>query len=74
VEPQVPQPLKETIMPNQNARKKKDGVNKSKKMQAMRAKEALAKPAPKPSATGKGIGEQSKRDMVKDRPGGFKRA
>ena len=61
-------------MPNQKQRKKKDGENKNKKLQAMRAKEALAKPAGKPSATGQGIGETSKRDMVKDRPGGLKRA
>jgi hypothetical protein len=61
-------------MPNQRQRKKKNGVNKSKKMQAMRAKEALAKPAPKPSATGKQSGQTSKRDSVKDRPGALKRA
>ena len=61
-------------MPNHKQRKKKDGENKIKKRQAMRAKEAAAKPAPRPSATGKGIGETSKRDTVKDRPGGMKRA
>jgi hypothetical protein len=61
-------------MPNQKQRKKKDGANKSKKVQAMRAKEALAKPADKPSATGKRPGEKLKRDTVKDRPGAFSRA
>ena len=31
-------------MPNHKQRKKKDGLNKTKKLQAMRAKEARAKP------------------------------
>jgi hypothetical protein len=61
-------------MPNQKQRRKKDGVNKSKKVQAMRAKEALAKPRAIPSATGKGMMQTSKRDKVKDRPGVLKRA
>ncbi len=61
-------------MPNQKHRKKKDGVNKSKKIQAMRAKEAGARPMPRPRATGKRPGETSKFDVVKDRPGGMQRA
>jgi len=61
-------------MPNQKQRKKKAGANKSKKTQAMRAKEALAKPADRPSATGKRPGQPSKRDSVKDRPGAMQRA
>ena len=61
-------------MPNHKQRKKKAGANKNKKMQAMRAKEAMAKPADKPTATGKRPGETSKFDTVKDRPGAFQRA
>jgi len=61
-------------MPNHKQRKKKDGANKSKKMQAMRAKEAAAKPADKPTATGKRPGQTSKFDTVKDRPGALQRA
>jgi hypothetical protein len=61
-------------MPNHKQRKKKNGENKNKKMQAMRAKEALAKPASKPTATGKTPGQTSKFDSVKDRPGAFRRA
>ena len=61
-------------MPNQKQRKKKDGVNKIKKTEAMRHKEAMAKPRPAPSATGKGIRETSKRESVQDRPNGFNRA
>ena len=61
-------------MPNQKQRKKKAGENKIKKLQALRAKESAAKPAPKPSATGKGIGETSKLERLQDRPGALKRA
>jgi hypothetical protein len=61
-------------MPNHKQRKKKNGVNKIKKTEAMRQKEALAKPRRPPSATGKGIRETSKRDFVKDRQGSFNRA
>jgi hypothetical protein len=61
-------------MPNQKQRKKKHGLNKSKKVQAMRAKEAHARPADKPSATGKHPGQASKFEIVQDRPGGFPRA
>ena len=61
-------------MPNQKSRKKKDGANKSKKLQAMRTKEAKAKPAPKPSATGKETGMKSKFERGQDRPGGMSRA
>jgi hypothetical protein len=61
-------------MPNQHQRRKKGGHNKEKKIAAMREKEAMAKPRRAPTATGKGIRETSKRDMVKDRPGGFSRA
>ena len=61
-------------MPNQKQRKKKDGANKSKKMQAMRAKEAEARPADKPTATGKWPGQTSKFEIVQDRPGNFRRA
>ena len=61
-------------MPNQHQRKKKGGVNKEKKTSAMREKEATAKPRRPPSATGKGIRETSKRDIVKDRPGATNRA
>ena len=61
------------VMPNQKQRKKKQGSNKSKKVQAMRAKEALAKPADKPTATGK-PGQTSKFEILQDRPGAFRRA
>jgi hypothetical protein len=61
-------------MPNQGQRKKKDGANKNKKMQAMRAKEAQAKPAAKPTSTGKLPGQTSKFDMLQDRPGSLRRA
>ncbi|PYS56252.1 MAG: hypothetical protein DMG13_00460 [Acidobacteria bacterium] len=60
-------------MPNHKQRKKKDGLNKTKKLQAMRAKEARAKPAPKPTATGK-PGQTSKFELVQDRPGALRRA
>src|SRR5215468_10481448 len=59
-------------MPNQKQRKKKQGTNKSKKVQAMRAKEARAKPAEKPTATGKRPGQTSKFETVQDRPGAFR--
>jgi hypothetical protein len=62
------------VMPNQKQRKKKRGTNKSKKVQAMRAKEARAKPAEKPTATGKRPGQTSKFETVQDRPGAFRRA
>jgi len=62
------------VMPNQKQRKKKQGTNKSKKVQAMRAKEARAKPAEKPTATGKRPGQTSKFETVQDRPGAFRRA
>ena len=61
-------------MPNHKQRKKKAGVNKIKKTEAMRRKEATAKPRRPPSATGKGIRETSKRDSVKDRQGALNRA
>jgi hypothetical protein len=61
-------------MPNQKERKKKDGTNKSKKLQAMRQKERSAKPRGKPSATGKGTGERLKNQTVQDRPGNMSRA
>jgi len=61
-------------MPNQKQRKKKDGANKNKKMQAMRAKEAKARPADKPSATGKRSGLRSKFERTQDRPGALQRA
>jgi len=61
-------------MPNQKQRKKKDGENKNKKLQAMRAKEAQAKPADKPTATGKSPGQSSKFGVVQDRPGALRRA
>jgi hypothetical protein len=61
-------------MPNQKERKKKDGANKTKKLQAMREKERMAKPRAKPSATGQGIGERSKDQTVQDRPGNTSRA
>ena len=62
------------LMPNQKQRKKKNGVNKIKKTEAMRQKEAIAKPQRPPTATGKGIRETSKRNLVKDRQGAFNRA
>jgi hypothetical protein len=61
-------------MPNHKNRKKKDGVNKIKKMKAMRTKEALAKPSSKPSATGKRPGQTSKFELLQDRPGAMRRA
>jgi hypothetical protein len=61
-------------MPNQKNRKKKAGVNKAKKVRAMKAKEALAKPAAKPTATGKTPGQTSKFERLKDRPGALSRA
>ena len=61
-------------MPNQKQRKKKGGENKSKKMQAMRAKEAQAKPSQKPTATGKRPGQTSKFELLQDRPGSMQRA
>jgi hypothetical protein len=61
-------------MPNQKNRKKKDGANKNKKLQAMRAKEMMAKPAAKPTATGKRPGQTSKFGLPNDRPGAMHRA
>jgi hypothetical protein len=61
-------------MPNQKQRKKKNGENKNKKTQAMRAKEALAKPASRPTATGKRPGQTSKFEILQDRPGALRRA
>ena len=61
-------------MPNQKTRKKKDGTNKSKKLQAMKAKEAAAKPASPRTATGKLSGRRSKFERTQDRPGGMSRA
>jgi hypothetical protein len=61
-------------MPNQKNRRKKDGANKNKKMQAMRAKEMKAKPPSKPTATGKRPGETSKFELLQDRPGATRRA
>jgi hypothetical protein len=60
-------------MPNQHGRKKKAGANKIKKLQAMRAKESMARPPDRPSATGKGIGERSKFETFYERPGALKR-
>jgi hypothetical protein len=51
-------------MPNQKDRKKKDGVNKSKKLGAMREKEAGAKPKGIHTGTGKRAGRESKNDLV----------
>jgi hypothetical protein len=62
------------VMPNQKQRKKKQGTNKGKKIQAMRTKEARAKPAEKPTATGKRPGQTSKFEILQDRPGAFRRA
>ena len=62
------------IMPNQRQRKKKAGANKIKKVQAMRAKEAMAKPPDKPTATGKWGGQTSKFERLQDRPGRLQRA
>lgn len=61
-------------MPNHKSRKKKNGVNKIKKLKAMREKEARAKLAPRYSATGKTPGQESKFEFVQDRPGGLRRA
>jgi hypothetical protein len=61
-------------MPNQKNRKKKAGANKTKKMKAMRAKEALAKPTSKATATGKRPGQTSKFELLQDRPGAMRRA
>jgi hypothetical protein len=62
-------------MPNQKQRKKKDGVNKEKKTQAMREKQARANPRPRRSDTGQGVGELLKPNTtIQDRPGGFRRA
>jgi len=61
-------------MPNQKHRKKKNGANKNKKLKAMRAKEALAKPPSKPTATGKRPGQTSKFELLQDRPGALRRA
>jgi hypothetical protein len=61
-------------MPNQKMRKKKDGVNKNKKLQAMRAKEAAGKPRPPQTATGKLSGRRSKFERVQDRSGATTRA
>jgi len=66
-------PLKGVVMPNQKKRLKKDGTNKTKKVQAMRAKESAAKSERPRSATGKGP-QTSKRDTVKDRRGAMNRA
>jgi hypothetical protein len=61
-------------MPNQKSRKKKGGANKSKKLQAMRAKEAASKPRVARTATGKLSGRQSKFERIQDRPGATARA
>ena len=61
-------------MPNQKSRKKKDGANKNKKLQAMRSKEAAAKPRTARTATGKLSGRKSKFDRTQDRPGAMARA
>src|SRR5262245_36188309 len=61
-------------MPNQRQRKKKAGVNKIKKTQAMRAKEAAAAPRQPRTATGKSIHKASKREKVRDRAGALNRA
>jgi len=61
-------------MPNQKTRRKKAGANKNKKLQAMRAKEMMAKPASKPTATGKRPGQTSKFELLQDRPGAMRRA
>ena len=60
-------------MPNRKQRLKKNGMNKSKKVKAMKMKEALARPADKPTATGK-PGQTSKVVKKTDRPGAFSRA
>jgi hypothetical protein len=54
-------------MPNQKDRKKKDGVNKGKKLAAMREKEAGAKPAVVHTGTGKQAGREPKTDRVSGR-------
>jgi hypothetical protein len=61
-------------MPNQKSRKKKDGANKSKKLQAMRTKEAAAKPTVGRTETGKLSGRHSKFERTQDRPGAMRRA
>ena len=61
-------------MPNQKNRKKKDGVNKDKKLRAMRAKEAEAKPTVGRTDTGKLSGRNSKFERTQDRPGATRRA
>ena len=61
-------------MPNQKQRKKKSGANKTKKLHAMRAKEAEARPPDKPTATGKRPGQTSKFETVQERPGALRRA
>jgi hypothetical protein len=62
------------FMPNQKSRKKKAGVNKNKKLRAMRAKEAAAKPRAMRTATGKLSGRHSKFERTQDRPGAMARA
>ena len=54
-------------MPNQKDRKKKDGVNKGKKLRAMREKEAGAKPEIVHTGTGKLAGREPKNDRVSGR-------
>jgi hypothetical protein len=54
-------------MPNQKDRKKKDGVNKSKKLRAMREKEAGAKPEILRTGTGKLAGRDPKGERVSGR-------
>jgi hypothetical protein len=66
--------IEEVSMPNEKSRKKKDGTNKSKKLQAMRQKERNARPRGTPSATGQGVGERLKDQTVQDRPGNMSRA
>jgi hypothetical protein len=66
--------LEEKSMPNQKSRRKKDGANKTKKLQAMRAKETAAKPTIGRTATGKLSGRDSKFERTRDRPGALNRA
>jgi hypothetical protein len=54
-------------MPNQKNRKKKDGVNKNKKLRAMREKEAGAKPKTIHTGTGKMAGREPKNERVSGR-------
>jgi hypothetical protein len=61
-------------MPNQKNRRKKAGANKNKKLQAMRAKEMMAKTPSKPTATGKTAGQTSKFELLQDRPSAMRRA